>query len=83
MYNNLTLTYYVVQVEFLKINYLEKTYISLLGNKFVLKVNIFRRVNSAVTLINQGFARVECLFSITICEQEDNIVNYNKFYLNN
>ena len=41
MYNNLTLTYYVAQVEFLKINYLEKTYISLLGNKSVLKVNIF------------------------------------------
>lgn len=41
MYINLTLTYYVVQVEFHKIYYLEKTYISLLGNKIVLKAIIF------------------------------------------
>ena len=41
MYINLTLSYYFVQVEFHKIYYLEKTYISLLGNKIVLEVNIF------------------------------------------
>lgn len=58
MYNNLTLTYYVVQVEFHKINYLEKTYISLLSNKIVLEVFIFHEQKCVITLINQAFADV-------------------------
>lgn len=54
MYINLTLIYYVVQVEFLKIYYLEKTYFSLLCNEIVLEALIFGGVNRVVTLINQA-----------------------------
>lgn len=54
MYINLTLIYYVVQVEILKIYYLEKTYFSLLCNKIVLEALIFSEVNRVITLINQG-----------------------------
>lgn len=55
MYTNLTLIYYVVQVEFLKIYYLKKTYFSLLCNKIVLEAVIFNVLNRLVTLINQAF----------------------------